>query len=172
MRKSIIIAFFMFAAAFTVSAQTARTLPLADLRDLKGKTIPSNTIASTTGPTIISFWATWCKPCIQELNNINEVYEEWQKETGVKVIAISVDDSRNAAKVGPLVTGKGWTYDTYIDLNGDFKRLMNVNNVPHTFLLNAKGEIIWQHNSYSPGDEDELFELVKKTAALSKEQAK
>ena len=157
--------FFVAAAYGQAFSQKARTLPAVDLKDLKGKTVSSATLANTTGPTIVSFWATWCKPCIQELNIINENYADWQKETGLKVVAISIDDSRNASKVAPLVAGKGWAFDTYIDLNSDLKRLLNVNNVPHTFLLNKKGEIVWQHNSYSPGDEEELFELVKKEAA-------
>jgi hypothetical protein len=95
------------------------------------------------------------------------VYKDWQKETGVKLIAMSIDDSRNTSKVGPLVNGKGWKYDVFLDENADFKRALNVTNIPHTFLLNKAGEIVWQHNSYAPGDEEELFEKVK---ALSKAQ--
>ena len=113
---------------------------------------------------VVNFWATWCKPCVQELTAISEVYEEWQKETGVKVIAISTDDSRNSARVTPFVNARNWTYDVYLDPNGDFKRALNVNNIPHTFLINGKGEIVWQHNSYTPGDEEELYELLKKVA--------
>ena len=39
---------------------------------------------------------------------------------------------------------------------------MNVNQIPHTFLLNGKGEIVWQHTSFSEGSELELIELVRK----------
>ena len=77
----------------------------------------------------------------------------------------SIDDARNAGKVAPYVNGKAWDYEVYIDSNQDFKRALNVNNVPHTFLVNGEGEIVWQHNSYSEGDEDELYEAVKKLAA-------
>ena len=77
------------------------------------------------------------------------MYEDWQKETGVKLVAVSIDDVRNAAKVGPLVNGKAWTYDVYLDQNQDLKRALNVNNVPHTFLLNGNGEIGWHHNAYA-----------------------
>jgi cytochrome c biogenesis protein CcmG/thiol:disulfide interchange protein DsbE len=41
---------------------------------------------------------------------------------------------------------------------------MNVNNVPHTFLVNGAGEIVWSHNSYAEGDEEKLFENVRKLA--------
>jgi alkyl hydroperoxide reductase subunit AhpC len=97
-----------------------------------------------------------------ELNTIKELYGDWKKETNVKIIAVSIDDSRNISKVGPMANGKRWEYDILLDPNGDFKRSLNVNNIPHTFLVNDKGEILWQHNSYAPGDEDELFEVIKK----------
>ncbi len=41
---------------------------------------------------------------------------------------------------------------------------MGVQNVPHTFLIDGEGNIVWQHNSYSPGDEEELFHEVQKLA--------
>jgi peroxiredoxin len=92
------------------------------------------------------------------------VYDEWVEETGVKLIAVSVDDARSSARVKPTVDAKGWSYDVLLDVNGDFKRAMNVNMIPHTFLLNGKGEIVWQHTSFSEGAELELIELVRKVA--------
>lgn len=140
----------------------AQALPAVSIKDLQGKVVSTGDFGNEGKPIIISFWATWCKPCIQELITIAEEYETWQEETGVKLIAISIDDARNAAKVKPFVEGRAWEYEVYIDENSDFKRAMNVNNVPHTFLLNSKNEIVWSHNSYSPGDEEELYELVKR----------
>jgi hypothetical protein len=95
------------------------------------------------------------------LNTIQDRYADWQEETGVKIIAISIDDSRTSSSVAPFVSGKGWEYEVYLDINGDFKRAMNVNNVPHVFLLDGNGKIVLQHNSYTPGDEDELYEQIK-----------
>jgi peroxiredoxin len=137
-------------------------IPSATIKKLDGSKINSSTIANDGKPIIISFWATWCKPCKKELDAIAEDYEEWQKETGVKLIAISIDDIRSSAKVVTDVKTKGWKYDVYLDENQDFKRAMNVNNVPHTFLVNGKGEIVWSHNSYADGDEEKLYENVKK----------
>jgi len=114
---------------------------------------------------IISFWATWCKPCVNELSAIAENYEAWQKETGVKLIAISIDDSRSMSRVAPFVNGKDWTYEVFCDPNGDFKRAMGVVNVPHTFLIDGKGNIVWQHTVFAEGDELKLYEIVKKVAA-------
>ena len=118
-------------------------------------------ILNKDGLTVINFWATWCKPCVLELNTISETYEDWQEETGIKIIAVSIDDARNSVKVARFVNGKGWEYEVYIDENSDLKRALNVNNVPHTFLINAKGEIVWQHNSYTPGDEETMYETYQ-----------
>jgi thiol-disulfide isomerase/thioredoxin len=139
-------------------------IPSAEVQDLKGTIFNTGQISNDGKPIVISFWATWCKPCIAELMAIAENYDEWQEETGVKLIAISIDDARNVAKVEPFVNGKNWSYEVYCDPNGDFKRALSVNTVPHTFLINGKNEIVWQHNSYNPGDEDELYDLVKKVA--------
>ncbi len=138
-------------------------LPAVDVKNLQGGVFNTGDIEND-GPIIVSFWATWCKPCILELNTIAEEYIDWQDETGVKLIAISIDDARNTAKVAPFVNGQNWDYDVYLDTNGDLKRAMSVNTVPHTFLLNANKEVVWQHNSYAPGDEVELHEEVIKLA--------
>ena len=139
-------------------------MPSVALKNLDGKTVQSDDFKNDGKPIVISFWATWCKPCILELNTIAENYEELQKETGLKVIAVSIDDARSSSNVAPFVNGKGWEYEVYLDANSDLKRAMNVNNVPHTFLLNKDREIVWQHTSYVPGDEKKLYELVKKVA--------
>jgi cytochrome c biogenesis protein CcmG, thiol:disulfide interchange protein DsbE len=140
-------------------------IPSVNVKGLDGAIVNTSVITNDGKPIIVSFWATWCKPCVNELNAINEVYEEWQKETGVKLVAISIDDARTTASVAPFINGKGWEFDVYLDPNGDFKRAMNVNMVPHTFLLNGNREVTHQHTSYSPGDEDKLLELIKKVAA-------
>jgi len=159
----LILVWFVFLGNARAQTQPAvRKLPDVELKSLDGQSIKSHSILNPEGLTVINFWATWCKPCVLELNTIKELYGDWKRETKVKIIAVSIDDTRNTAKVGPMVNGKGWDFEILLDPNGDFKRSLNVNNIPHTFVLNSKGEIIWQHNSYSPGDEDELFEVIKK----------
>ncbi len=139
-----------------------KSLPDVQLKDLRGQSVSSSTFNNDGKPMVINFWATWCKPCIQELNNINDLYTDWQDETGVKVIAISIDDSRNSRKVAPFVKGRAWEYEVYLDENSDFKRAMGVNNPPHTFLLDGNGKIVYEHNGYAPGDENKLFQEIKK----------
>ena len=155
--------------SFTIFAQDKKNnLPEVKLKTIEGKTISSSGFYNGGKPMVISFWATWCKPCVKELMAIHEQYEKWQEETGVKLIAISIDDSRNASKVGPFINSKGWEFDVYLDENSDFRRAMNVANVPHTFLIDGKGNIVWQHNNYLPGDENELLNQIKALVAGSK----
>ena len=155
---------FLFATIFLSALCIAqnRTLPSVDVKTLDGSNINITELDNNGAPIVISFWATWCKPCKKELNNIAEVYEDWQDETGVKLVAISIDNSRSMAKVAPYVNASDWQYEVYIDPNGDLKRAMGVSTVPHTFLLNSKKEIVWQHKGYIDGDEDELLEKIKK----------
>ena len=158
---------FAFSVLLTMNAfaqDGGRKIPAVEVKNLDQTVFNTSEIENDGKPIIISFWATWCSPCKRELNAIAEVYEEWQEETGVKLIAISIDDARNIPKVQPYVNGQSWEYEVYLDANADFKRAMNVNNVPHTFLIDGDGNIVWQHNSYQPGDEEELYELVLKLA--------
>lgn len=151
----------MFALTLTVNAQT-KTLPSANIKTLDGKTVSTATLDNDGKPIILSFWASWCRPCIKELTAIADLYEDWQDETGVKLIAISVDDARSVNNVRPLVNARGWEYEFYLDTNSDLSRAMGVTNVPHTFLLNGKKEVVHQFTNYTEGSEYELFELIKK----------
>jgi thiol-disulfide isomerase/thioredoxin len=151
---------------FSMQAQEKGTftLPEVMIRKLNGTSVSTAQLTNHGRPMIISFWATWCKPCIAELSAIAEEYDRWQQETGVKLIAISIDDARTMNSVAPLVKGKGWEYEVYLDPNGDLKRAMNVNMVPHTFLLNEKRQVVHQHTTYVPGDEKKLYQKVKAVA--------
>jgi thiol-disulfide isomerase/thioredoxin len=144
---------------------TFESIPDATVKTLDGRSFQTSELENDGQPMVISMWDTWCEPCIREINAIKYVYYDWQDETGVKIVAVSIDDARNAAKVRPFINGEGWEYEVYIDENSDFKRLLNVNTIPHTFLVNGNKEIVWQHNGYAVGDEDELYELIQKVAA-------
>lgn len=134
------------------------------LKDMEGNAVNTANL-ELDGPIIISFWATWCSPCKRELNTIQDLYPDWQDETGVTLVAVSIDDEKTKNSVPMYVNGKGWDYLVLMDTNGDFKRAMGVNNVPHTFLIDKEGNIVYSHNNYAPGDEDELYEeLLKLTA--------
>ena len=163
-KKSILILISIVCTSICFSQKgfEKKNLPSVNVTTLDGKQINIDKIDNNGNPIVINFWATWCKPCKKELNNIAEIYEDWQEETGVKIVAISIDDSRSMSKVKPCVNSSDWNYEVYLDPNGDLKRAMGVSTVPHTFLLNEKKEIVWQHRGYVDGDEYELLSKINK----------
>lgn len=159
--KKIALLLFVALSTLITQAQVAK-LPSVQLKDLNGNTIDTGTLSNDGKPIVICFWATWCSPCKKELNNYAELYEEWQEETGVKIIAVSIDDQRSVSRVAPYVNSVSWDFTVLLDSNKQFAQALGVNNVPHTFLVDGKGNIVWQHNNYAEGDEEELHkELLK-----------
>jgi thiol-disulfide isomerase/thioredoxin len=162
--KKLILTIAIIGIFTTLSLSQNRTLPSVEVKTLNGSNFNIQKIENSGNPIVISFWATWCKPCKKELNAIAEIYEDWQEETGVKLIAISIDDTRSMSKVAPYVNASDWDYEVYLDPNRDLARAMGVSTVPHTFLLNGKNKIVWQHKGYVDGDEEELLEQIEKIA--------
>ena len=153
---------FLFSAALLVGAlASSAALPSVMLKDMDGRSVNTAELSNDGKPIVIDFWATWCKPCIRELNAIKDVYPDWQEETGVKIIAVSIDEAQNAQKVKPMVSRMGWEYEVLLDPNGEFKRQMGVSDPPHVFVVDGDGNIVWNHQGYVDGSEDEIFEAVK-----------
>ena len=160
--KKVLLTLFLSFMGVLAMAQNAKVPENISIKTLDGKTVQSSVIQNDGKILILSFWATWCKPCNSELDAIKEVYDEWQEETGVKLIAVSIDDARSAARVKPWVDGKDWPFEVYLDQNKDLARAMNVGaDVPYSFIIDGNGEILWQHKGYQPGNEEELIEQVK-----------
>lgn len=158
--KSIKVLFVVAFLAIVGMAQ-AQTLPAVTLKDINGKTVQTDKLSNDGKPFIISFFATWCKPCNRELSAISEVYADWQDETGVKLIAVSIDQAQNINKVKPLVDSNGWEYDVLLDPNSDFKRALGIQMIPYVIIVDGKGSIVYKHNGYTDGAEKELIEKVR-----------
>jgi peroxiredoxin len=136
-------------------------LPSVTLKTMDGKTVNTSELSNDGKPFIIDFFATWCKPCNRELDAIGEVYEDWQKETGVKIFAVSIDQAQNINKVKPLVENHGWEYEVLLDPNSDFKRALGIQMIPYVLIVDGKGNIVYKHNGYTDGAETELIEKVR-----------
>ena len=152
--------FLMFALVMGFSA-SAQTLPDVKIENQEGKVVSIREVIDGT-PMIISFWSTTCKPCIMELNAINNNLPDWLEEVDMKVVAVSVDDARTVSRARAMTQGQGWDdYTCLYDKNQDLKRAMNVSLTPHTFIVDGEGNIVYSHSGYTPGSEEELFEKIK-----------
>ncbi|MCR4853035.1 MAG: TlpA family protein disulfide reductase [Prevotella sp.] len=149
---------------FAWSATAQAQLPSVMLKGMDGREVRTDTLHQSNGgrPIIIDFFATWCKPCNRELDAIAEVYSDWVEETGVKLIAVSIDQAHNQNKVKPLVDQHGWDYDVLLDPNSEFKLAMGIPGaIPYTLIIDGKGEVVYRHNGYIEGAEEELIEKVR-----------
>ena len=154
----------LLATMLFATQQVYAQLPAVTLKTIDGKTVSVDTLSNNGKPFIIDFFATWCKPCNRELDAIAEVYEDRQKETGVKIFAISVDQAQNIQKVKPLVDNHGWEYDVLLDPNSDLKRALGIQAIPYVLVCDGEGKIVYKHMGYTDGEENELIEKVKEAA--------
>ena len=157
MFKKILFSFILYLITYSSSSQ--QFIPEVSLKTLNGESIKSIEAINQDGFTILSFWATWCIPCINELDAINEVISSWNEKENIKVLAVSTDDSRSKKRVRPLVNGKNWIFDVLSDTNQEFKRAMGVVGIPHTIIA-YKSEIIHRRIGYTPGEEEDLFKII------------
>jgi peroxiredoxin len=155
---------FLISLALLVSAVVNAQVPSVTVENAKGESCDTASLLKEAKPMIISFWSTSCKPCIRELDAIYDALPDWMEEADFKVIAVSTDDSRLLAKARSFAEGRGWgeEYILLFDKNQDFMRAMNVSVVPHVFVVDAAGKVVYSHTSYVPGNELELFEAIKK----------
>lgn len=156
MKKTILSLVLIF-VSFAAMAQ----VPSVKVENGKGDVVNTAELVDGETPMIISFWATTCKPCIRELDAINDAYPDWIEEADFRVIAVSTDDSRFSSQARALAEGHGWSDFTVLyDKNQEFMRAMNVTLTPQVFVVDKDGKIIYSHTGYTPGNEQELFDTV------------
>lgn len=160
MKKTLLVlAFFMAVAgiSFEVSAQ----LPSVTVKQTNGRNVNVSTLSNDGKPFVISFFATWCKPCMRELGAIAEVYPDWVEETGMKMYIVSIDDAQDTNKVKPLVDSEGWEYEVLLDSNSEFFSAMGLQAVPHVLVCDGAGKVVYSHSGYTDGSESEIIEQVR-----------
>lgn len=159
MMKKNILWMGIFLIFFTLAAK-AQQLPDVKVENAQGEQIATKTLIDGK-PFILSFWGVTCKPCLTELNALNEVIEEWREEVDFNIVAVSVDDSRFTSRARSMAKGFGWQFTCVFDKNQDLKRALNVSFTPQTFIIDGKGKIVYSHTGYTPGSENELLEKLK-----------
>jgi len=150
----------LFLLFFGNIVYSQQEFPSVDLKSLESETINTSSFNEVDKLYVFSFWATWCAPCIQELEAISEVYEDWKTQINVEIVAVSTDDSRTQKRVKPLVNGKGWEYKILLDTNQDLKRRLSIANIPYLVVV-KNGKIVFIQNGHTPGAEEELLVKLK-----------
>jgi thiol-disulfide isomerase/thioredoxin len=113
--------------------------PLSDVMsfDASGAGKPFN--SRITRPTVISFWATWCIPCLRELPTIAK-FKAMADTVGIDVITVS-EDKEGAGPPTKLLADKGLTeLPLLVDADGSVAKAHRVKGMPTTLIVNAKGE--------------------------------
>ena len=167
MKKLLLAGLTALVTLLSVSSVSAQ-LPNVNVKDTKGKTVNVAKLNNNGKPFVISFFATWCKPCLRELHAIAELYPDWQEETGMKMYIVSIDDAQNTSKVKPFVDAEGWEYEVLLDANSDFFRAMGLQSVPHILVVDGNGKIAYTHSGYTDGSETQLIDIIRKLNSKKK----
>jgi cytochrome c biogenesis protein CcmG, thiol:disulfide interchange protein DsbE len=160
--RYLLIIIILFTAAVCTQAQSlqsGKTAPQFRLQDIDKNTVELNKVTGK-GPVLISFWATWCKPCVEEMAEYTLIYNEY-KEQGFDMLAVSVDNEKTIAKVKPYVKSKQYPFTVLLDTNGEAARKYYVQAVPTTFLLDKEGKIVYQSIGFKKGDEINLKKKIE-----------
>lgn len=161
MKKALI--FILLATLFFgfTPDNASKKLPDITITDLQGKPVKILEYVKQSKITVISFWATWCSPCKRELDAIGELYPDWVEAYGVKLVAITIDNARALTQVKPLIEEKSWEFDVLVDSKQELQQALNFQPIPQTFVVDAEGNVLYQHEGYTPGDEYELEKIIK-----------
>ncbi len=168
----LIVKFAVALCAMILPFTSEAALPSVKLKDLSGRTVDTSKLSNGGKPMVISFFASWCKPCKRELSAIHEVYEDWVEETGVKLVAISIDQGQNSAKVKPFVDAEGWEYDILLDPNSDFLRAMGIQQIPHLLIIDGQGNVVESRSGYTEGAEGHVIEKLREITSGAKKSSK
>lgn len=161
--KLLLLSFMMVSVGlFAQDEETGGPLPSVTVKNLNGQSLDLADYGSNGKITVISFWATWCTPCKKELDAIADIYEDWQDEFGdFELLAITIDNARQLTKVPGIVSTKGWEFEVLSADQNEIQNALNFQTIPHTFLVDAEGNIVYSHSGYVPGDEMELEDQIR-----------
>ncbi len=141
-------------------------IPDIDLKLLNGKKTTLYKLLKT-GPVLLDFWATWCKPCKQVMKHLNQYHNEFNSE-GFQVLMINQDTPRSLGKVKAYVNSKGYDFLVGIDPNQQISKKLNGQIMPNLILINQDATVRWRHQGFMPGEELEIKDQIQSLLSLKK----
>ena len=151
MKRFLAICLLVFAAAVCRAQDIS---PNMTVKDLSGNPVLMKDVLKDD-VVVVSFWATWCKPCQNELDALAEIEDTWADR--LRVVAISIDDARSVARVRSTVKAKMWPYEVYTDENSELAKSLNISSIPFVMIVDD-GKTVYSHTGYTPGSERLLVE--------------
>lgn len=150
----------------SVSAQN-KDVPNTRVKDVKtNRKVAFNEVFEQDKVTLVNFWATWCVPCKKEIKNVCKKMDGWKEEADFNYITVSMDEARAESLVRSYAKSQGWEFPYYIDTNSDLMRSLNFRTVPFTIIVDKNGKVVYTHQGYEEGSENEVFEKIKKYSAM------
>jgi cytochrome c biogenesis protein CcmG/thiol:disulfide interchange protein DsbE len=147
------------------------------VKKLDGDSINTSTFFDQEESLAVVFWAKWCGSCKEELDTLNKYYMQWREETGVRIIAISVDydtSSNLIEKVKEVVKSHDWKFDVYIDNKRAFDPMFSTPtkrgysfSIPQTYIYNGKMEEVL-HFKGTTDAKNKFYDQIKMMSAKNK----
>lgn len=134
-------------AAPNFSLKTLNAPKINSLKDFKGKVV------------LLNFWATWCKPCRDELPHLEAIHKKYEK-LGFSVVGVNIDEEVDLAS--DLVRKTNITFPSFSDPKSQVSDLYKIEAMPSTIMIDRKGNMRYLHNGYKPGYEVAYENQVKK----------
>ena len=89
---------------------------------------------------LVNVWATWCGPCKDEMPSLEKLHREFAG-SGLKVVAISVDDPGSEARILEFTKALGLTFEILHDPELATKKNYQITGYPETFIIGREGTI-------------------------------
>ena len=163
------IVFYSMVASMFIFGQdnsTISKIPNIDIKLLNGKTTNIYKLLES-GPLLMDFWATWCKPCKQVMKHLNEFHNDY-KDQGFQVLMINQDTPRSLGKVKAYINSKDYDFLVSTDPNQQIAKKLNGQIMPNLLLIKKDGTIQWRHQGYMPGEEKEIKQKIEELLSLNK----
>ena len=145
-----------YAAPITLTQlKVPQPAPAFSLIDLDNKL---HTLADYKGkPLIVNFWASWCRPCRDELPALNRAWAK-VKDQGVQMLAINIGEDPTA--VFKFIQEYPIDFRVLLDTESDELANWQMKGLPTTYILNLKGEVVYQAIGEREWDNDVLLTKV------------